>query len=168
MQNTDNVTDFVDNDEMDAPARDHIPTRSLQKDDLRQVVRIDERTTGMNRQDYYERIFEEVLDESGIRVSLVAEIDDHVAGFIMARVDYGEFGRTDPTAVIDIFGVDPRYQGEGVGSALMSQLVTNLTGLRIEATRTNVEWNDFQVLAYLEACGFKTSQRLVFAKKLSD
>ncbi|MBO32437.1 MAG: GNAT family N-acetyltransferase [Rhodospirillaceae bacterium] len=166
MQKTDDFTDFVDNDEMDAPARDYIPTRSLQRDDLRAVVRIDERTTGVNRQEYYERIFEEVLDESGIRVSLVAEIDEHVAGFIMARVDYGEFGRTDSTAVIDIFGVDPRYQGEGVGSALMSQLVTNLTGLRIEATRTNVEWNDFPVLAYLEACGFKTSQRLVFAKKL--
>ena len=166
MPNTNRITDFVDNDEGEAPARDYVPTRSLRQEDLRAVVRIDERTTGANRQEYYERRFEEVLDESGIRVSLVAEIDEHVAGFIMARVDYGEFGRTDPIAVIDIIGVDPRYQGEGVGAALMSQLQTNLSGLRVEATRTNVEWNDFQVLAFLEACGFETSQRIVFTKKL--
>jgi ribosomal protein S18 acetylase RimI-like enzyme len=158
--------DFVDTDEFDQPARDHVPVRSLKAEDLDAIVKIDCLNTGMDRKDYYERRLHEALEQSGIRVSLVAEVDDFVAGFIMARVDFGEFGRAEPVAVIDTLGVDPRYHGQGVGSALMSQLLTNLDGLQVEATRTVVEWNDFDVLAYMESCGFKPSQRLVFARKV--
>ena len=50
----------------------------------------------------------------------------------MARVDLGEFGRVETTAVIDTIGVDPDYQNKGVGRALVSQLLTNLGTLRVE------------------------------------
>ena len=48
----------------------------------------------------------------------------------------------------------------------MSQLLTNLDGLQVESTRTVVEWNDLDVIAYMESCGFKPSQRLVFVRKV--
>ncbi|MDP7624846.1 MAG: hypothetical protein QF493_07810, partial [Rhodospirillales bacterium] len=93
--------DFVDTDEFDQPARDHVPVRSLKAEDLDAIVKIDCLNTGMDRKNYYERRLHEALEQSGIRVSLVAEVDDFVAGFIMARVDFGEFGRAEPVAVID-------------------------------------------------------------------
>jgi predicted N-acetyltransferase YhbS len=158
--------DFVETDEFGDPIPTQIPVRSLVAEDLNAIVKIDKLSTGEDRKDYYERRLHEALNQSGIRVSLVAEVEDFVAGFIMARVDLGEFGRAEPVAVIDTLGVDPRYQGCGVGKALMNQLLTNLDGLQVEATRTIVEWNAFDILAYMQSSGFKPSQRLIFTRQV--
>ncbi|MAF49224.1 MAG: GNAT family N-acetyltransferase [Rhodospirillaceae bacterium] len=160
--------DFVEDDQIDdeGPARDHVPIRSLEADDLEALIRIERRNTGEERREYYIAKMKEALDETGIRVSLVAEVDGHVAGFIMARTDYGEFGRTEPAAVMDTIGVDPRFGHQGIGRALMSQLFTNLGGLMIETTRTTVAWDNFALLGFLEKCGFAPSQRLIFKRTI--
>ena len=161
-----NYSDFhsdEDNDFELAPG-DQVLVRSLKHEDLDALVRIDKRATGLDRRRYYEQKIKEALDESGVRVSLVAEIDGFVAGFIMARVDYGEFGRTEPVAALDTINVDPRHRGSGVGQALLSQLKMNLSGLHVDTIRTNINWNDFDLLAFLGNCGFEPSQRLVFRR----
>ncbi len=83
----------VSQDDAEALSRDRIPVRSLTAADFDAVVRIDRRSTGHDRSAYYRRKFDEALGESGVRVSVVAEQDGMVAGFLMARVDFGEFGR---------------------------------------------------------------------------
>ncbi len=151
-------------DDFEALSRDMVPTRSMTADDLPSLVRIDRRLTGRDRTPYFERKLTEAIDESGIRVSLVAEMDDSVVGFIMARVDYGEFGHTEPEAAIDSIGVDPGYAHHHVGHALVSQLLTNLAALRAERVRTVVNWDHFELLAFLAHCGFQPAQRLSFTK----
>ena len=94
-------------DDFEALSRDKVPVRSMRAKDLDALVAIDRRITGRDRRAYYEQKLAETLDETGVRVSLVAEQDGHPVGFIMARVDFGEFGRTEPEAVIDTIGVDP-------------------------------------------------------------
>jgi len=152
--------------EDEGPARDYVPIRSLHADDLDALIRIEKRITGNERRDYYTQRLKEALGESGVRVSLVAEIDDHVGGFIMARTDYGEFGRSEPAAVLDVINVDPGYSGQGVGRALISQLFTNLSGLMIENVRTTVAWDNFALLGFMEGCGFAPSQRLIFKRPI--
>lgn len=142
------------------------PIRSLHGDDLEALIRIERRVTGQERRDYYTAKMAEALDETGIRVSLVAEIDGHVAGFIMARTDYGEFGRTEPVAVLDVINVDPGHGHHGIGHALISQLYTNLGGLMIETARTTVAWDNFPLLGFMENCGFAPSQRLIFRRAI--
>jgi ribosomal protein S18 acetylase RimI-like enzyme len=93
-------------------------------------------------------------------------MDGRPVGFIMARVDFGEFGRTEPEAVMDTIGVDPDCGGKGVGHALMSQLLGNLATLRVERVRTVVEWNDFPLLSFLDRCGFSPSQRIAFRRAI--
>lgn len=158
--------DFSDpsGDRPQALSRDRIPVRSLKPEDLSALVRIDRKITGRDRTVYFERKFAEVLGESGIRVSLVAEVDDRPAGYVMARVDFGEFGRVEPTAVIDTIGVNPDDGHQGIGHALMSQLVANLAMLRIERIRTEVEWDDFALIGFLRTHGFKPSQRIAFSR----
>lgn len=143
-------------------ARDRIPVRSMVETDLRAIVAIDRRITGRDRAGYFERKLAEVLHQSDVRASLVAERDGGPAGFIMARVDSGEFGRIAPTAVLDTIGVDPDYRDRGVGRALLSQLLVNLMTLRVEHIRTEVDWHDKELMTFLDHCGFGPSQRLCF------
>ena len=134
-------------------ARDRIPVRSL--------------AAGHPRVSYFQRKLTDALTESDVRVSLVAELDGVPVGFIMARVDLGEFGRVDTTAVLDTIGVHPDYRHKGVGQALISQLLMNLGTLRVDNIRTEVDWNDGALLSYLEGCGFRPSQQLCFDRSLN-
>ncbi len=153
-------------DDFEVLARDKIPVRSMVAGDLDALVAIDERITGRNRRAYYQARLKETLDESGVRVSLVGEHDGGTAGFIMARVDFGEFGRAEPEAVIDTIGVEPIYTHMDIGSALMSQLLTNLAALKVERVRTEVAWNHYPLLSFLERCGFAPSQRLALRRTI--
>src|SRR5450631_2625875 len=147
-------------------SRDRVFVRSFKAEDLSSIIRIDGKLTGRNRTAYFEDKSTEVLDESGIRISLVAEDDGIVSGFIMARVDFGEFGKIDREAVIDTIGVHPAYKGTGIGHALMSQLLLNLSTLKVESVRTQLLWENFGLQRFLYRCGFCPSQRLVLAKTL--
>jgi ribosomal protein S18 acetylase RimI-like enzyme len=143
-------------------ARDRIPVRGLRETDLQALITIDRRITGRSRAAYFKRKLDEALFESDVQVSLVAERDGGPVGFIMARVDFGEFGRMEPTAVLDTIGVDPDYRDQGIGRALLSQLLINLTTLRVERIRTEIDWHDRDLLAFLDRCGFRPAQRLCF------
>ena len=143
-------------------ARDRIPIRSMIESDLRAVAAIDRRITGRNRSGYFEQKIKEALNESDVRVSLVVERSGVPVGFIMARVDLGEFGRVEPTAVMDTIGVDPDYWAQGIGRALLSQLLVNLQTLRVDSVRTEIDWRDRELLAFLDHCGFRPSQQLCF------
>lgn len=150
-------------DEFDDLSRDRVLVRSLVQEDLDQVVRIDAKITGHDRRDFFQRKFQEVLFESGVRVSLIAEIDDMVVGFMMARVDFGEFGRSASEAVIDTLGVATAFRSQHVGHALLTQLLANLATLQVDSVRSEVEWNNFGLLGFLESCGFNLSQRLALS-----
>lgn|SRR5262245_31012381 len=147
-------------------ARDRVPVRTMLEGDLHALIAIDRRITGRDRCAYFERKLAEALHDSDVRVSLVAERDGGVVGFIMARVDLGEFGRVEPTAVMDTIGVDPDYRDFGIGRALLSQLLINLMTLRVENIRTEIDWRERDLLAFLDHCGFRPSQQLCFEHAL--
>ena len=148
-------------------SRDRVPVRSLREDDLAAAVRIDRKLTGRDRSAYYAAKLREMLTESGILVSLVAEEDGFVVGFVMARVDFGEFGKIDKAAVLDTIGVHPGFAGSGIGHALLSQLFLNLATLQVETVLTQVSPENIGLHRFLYSCGFHPSQRLVLSKTIS-
>ena len=152
-------------DDFEALSRNRVHVRSMDENDLISVVRIDAKLTGHERIDYFTAKLKEVMSETGVRVSLIAEADGHGVGFIMARVDFGEFGQTEATAVIDTIGVNPDH-GHGIASALLSQLFVNLEVLHVECVRTRVGWNNMGLLGFLDAKGFAPAQQLSLVKKL--
>ena len=149
-------------------ARDRIPVRSMVEGDLRALIAIDRRITGRDRSAYFERKLEEALRESDVRISLVAELDGRPAGFIMARVNLGEFGRADSAAVMDTIGVDPDYGNRGVGHALVTQLLVNLMTLRVDKVLTEIDWNAHELSGFLDRCGFRPSPYLPLDRNIAQ
>lgn len=147
-------------------ARDRSEVRGLAPGDLEDLIAIDREITGRSRASYLTRLVEEALNDSAIRVSLVAR-QDMTVGFIMAKTDFGDFGRTEPTAVIDTIGVHPQFAGSGVGTAMLSQLFVNLNALHVERVETVVAPENFDLLGFFYKAGFSPSQRLSLVKRLT-
>ncbi len=145
-------------------ARDRAEVGLLAATDIDAVVRIDREITGHERRGYMRHALDEALRETGVRISLAARKDGVTAGFVMARADLGDFGRTEPVAVLDTIGVDPAYAHHGIGRALLSQLFLNLAALRIERVETSVAAGDLDLLGFLQGAGFVPGQRLAFVK----
>lgn len=137
-----------------------IVVRRLRPTDLERVVDLDARVTGRSRRDYLEHKLRVNLLESSIEVSLGAELDASLVGFLLARVWTGEFGATEPVAVMDTIGVHPDFQGQGVGQALLDQLRVNLRGLGVGTLRTEVGWEAQDLLRFFHDQGFAPARRL--------
>ena len=153
-----------DGDASNALSHDRIPVRSMKADDLAKIISIDSKNSGSDRTGYFTSKQEENLNQSGVQVSLVAEQDGFPVGFIMARVDFGEFGRTNAEAVMDSLGVDPGFQGQGIGHALMAKLMVNLAILRVDTVRTEVDWQDTALISYFSSVGFEKAQCISLIK----
>lgn len=138
---------------------EEVVIRGLEPDDLEPVVKLDARTSGRRREEYFKMKLQQALVESGIKVSLAAEQDGRFAGFCLARVFYGEFGSAEKVAVLDTLGVQPDLEGRGVGSALLRQLRTNLLGLGIKTAQTEVSWDDQRLLSFFQHAGFRPAPR---------
>lgn len=149
-------------------ARDRYEVRTLAASDLEDIVRIDRHLLGRERRDYMQRRLSEAMGDTAVRVSLVARCEDSIAGYAMARMDFGDFGRAEPVAVLDTIGVDPGFARRGVGAALLSQLAVNLAALGIERIETTVAHDDFELLGFLYRAGFSRSPRLAFVKRLES
>ena len=143
-----------------------VVVRRLRPDDLEAVIALDARSAGRRRDEYFKLKLRQALADTGIQVSLAAELDGSLAGFLLARVYYGEFGITDRAAVLDTIGVRPELRGRHVGSALLGQLRTNLLGLGIERLETEVAWEALELIAFFHREGFRPAERLCLALDL--
>ena len=157
----------ADDDQSPGTSRlDAFTVRQLRAGDLDDVVRIDTHSTGQDRRGFYQRRLQTALEESGILVSLAAELDGMFVGFVLGRVYHGEYGRTESFATLDTIGVDPAFRGRGVGHALLDQLVRNLTALRVERLQTEVEWDQWDLLRFLHDVDFQPAPRMALERHL--
>jgi ribosomal protein S18 acetylase RimI-like enzyme len=137
-----------------------VVVRNLRPSDLDAVIALDAKNVGRRREDYFRVKLQQNLVETGIKVSLAAEADGVFAGFLLARVYYGEFGQTEPVAVLDTIDVHPAFRGKGVGAALLAQLRTNLSGLGVPSLRTEVGWDELPLIGFFQHEGFRPAARL--------
>lgn len=145
-----------------------ISVRDLRATDLEGIVKIDSKVSGRSRREYYQKKLNEAMRETGVRISLAAEVDGALAGFIIGRLYYGEFGVVEPVAIVDSIGVDPAFRGRHVGAALLAQLETNLRAIGIETLQTQVDWNHLELIGFLGSHGFAPSPVLCLHKNLSS
>jgi predicted N-acetyltransferase YhbS len=132
---------------------ENVEIRALKKEDLDAVVKIDERVLGESRKDYWGRRLEVVNNKSS-QISLVAEVEGKVVGFILGDVSGWEFGVPETIGWMGTIGVDPAYQKKGVATALAHELIKNLKAIGVRTIYTLVSWNDWDLLQFFHAMGF--------------
>lgn len=136
-------------------SRTDVTIRPVETSDLDAIVRIDEKLSGQTRKAFWQAR----LETAGLRppwMSLVAEMDGRVAGFLLGWVGESEFGIGDATGWIDLIGVDPPYRGRGVGHALVKRFVQSGQELRaVQKVATLIDLTQADVRDFFVRLGFR-------------
>ncbi|MGZ7031909.1 MAG: GNAT family N-acetyltransferase [Thermoanaerobaculia bacterium] len=151
---------------VDEPEVELVAVRAMRASDLDAVVRIDAAASGRPRPRYFELMIDRAVKSASLQISLVAEYEGRVAGFLIASLYYGEFGMTEPTAAIEGIGVDPALRRQHVARSMFAQLRRNVGAIGATSIRTEVEWTDFDLLAFLFSEGFGPSTRLCLERRV--
>ena len=146
--------------ESSALPRDAIVVRNLTPADQEAVIAIDAHILRRRRDEFFRLKLRQSFADTGIAVSLGAESDGLLVGFLLARVYYGEFGTMEKVAVMDVLGVHPDFTGRGVAAGLIDQLRTNLLGLGIKVLQTEVGWDNAELVTFFQRQGFQLAARL--------
>jgi len=149
-----------------------ITIRMLGMDDLDSILLIEERIEKAQNSESKERM--EYLRETAIyhlqhgepMMNLGAEIDEKLVGFIFAEIRLWEFGRGERTGWIKVLGVDPEYQGRGVGHKLGETLLSHFKKKNVRKVRTLVDWYDGDLISFFKSLGFDMLSMFPLEKEL--
>ena len=144
---------------------ENVKIRTLRKEDLDAIVEIDERVLGENRRNYWERKLE-LMNNKASQISLVAELEGRVVGFILGDISGWEFGVPETIGWIDTIGIEPACQKKGLATALARELVQNLKSLGVKTIYTLVSWNDWDLLQFFHAMGFSRGDMINLELKI--
>lgn len=153
-------------DDEELPMDNPVVVRTLREEDLPAIVDIDASLMGRPRREYFRDKVHSALRDSRIHLSFVAELDGRLAGFLMSRLHYGEFGQAEPVVVLDSIGVHRDFRHRQVGRTLMIEFLRHARILHIDRVRTEVAWNELELLRFLDRFGFGPSSRLVLERPL--
>ena len=140
--------------------------RSLVMTDIPAIERIEKAITKSPRTGSLGRHVRDHLQHGDPKACLVAEIDDAFAGFVVGDVRPWEFGEVRDVGWIKVVGVDPAFQGQGVGKALGEALLKYFKEKGVERVRTLVEWHAGDMIAYFKSIGFERSDLIPLERKL--
>jgi len=146
--------------------------RMLGMDDLEDILRIEEKiereldlkTT--ERMEHLKKTAIYHLQQDDPLLNLGAEIDGKLVGFVFAEVRLWEFGRGEKTGWIKVLGVDPEYQGRGIGRKLGETLLGHFKRKNINKVRTLVDWYEGDLISYFKSLGFNILNMIPLEKEL--
>ncbi|RLA81456.1 MAG: GNAT family N-acetyltransferase [Deltaproteobacteria bacterium] len=143
-----------------------VKVRPLTKEDLEAIVEIDAKVLGDKRPEYWRQKVQEGI--RGPVKSLVVEYEGRVVGFILGTVSGWEFGVPSSFGWIDTIGVDPDFQGKGIGKLLFDKLVKEFSKQGIKKIYTLVNWNDWDLLSFFKAVGFTRGELINLEYDVKD
>ena len=143
---------------------DELTIRALRLEDCARLVTMDFQASGRKRQAWYDGKIRRALADTDVNISLGAELDGTLVGALLGSVHFGEFGQPEPVAILDTILVDRGFARRGIATALLEQLLLNLSGLRIERLRTEVAWTELELLGFFGRSGFAPVPRLVLER----
>lgn len=146
--------------------------RLLKMDDLEDILRIEERIEKEHnlkdpeRMEYLKETAIYHLEQGDPLMNLGAEIDGRLVGFVFAEIRLWEFGRGEKTGWIKVLGIDPEYQGRGIGHRLGETLLDHFKRKNIKKVRTLVDWYAGDLISYFKSLGFNMLNMIPLEKEL--
>jgi len=135
--------------------------RPLTRDDLPLVVAIDAALEGRPRRAYVERRLAAALREPALHAQFAACDDGGLAGYILARVLEGEFGRSERGLRLEMVGLRTGARRMGGGRQLFGALAQWAGRHGVQELRTAARWRDAEMLQWLGAMGFELAPDLI-------
>lgn len=138
--------------------------RPMEPEDIDSVLAIDSKITGVRRAATYTDL---IIGDLGKipDLSLVAEVNGEVQGFLLARRAY--FGEPfTEVGLIQILGVDPDHQRQGIATKLVKALVDTCQSKKLNAVRIMINERDSQLQGLFEHSGFRRGRLIDYTKTL--
>ena len=143
----------------------NVTIRAISENDVQAILKI--RTLISNEEagtDFQRFVAQHASGEKG-RVSLVADVDGQVAGYMMSTTLYAGFG-IKKSAWIMAIGIHPEHMGQGLGLKLARQTCDLYREKGIKSIYSSVLWDSSDVLSFFKKLGFGRSDFINLKKDL--
>ncbi len=138
--------------------------RKLEIEDADDITRIHAAITQSPVKIDYKRVIEEQAGKAE-EASFVAELKGKVVGYMISYLFYGGFGIED-SAWIAMFGIDPKFMGQGIGKELAEEIFRFYKEKGIKNIYTTVRWDSTDILSFFKTLGFDRSNFINLRKTL--
>ena len=140
----------------------NVKIRPMEPEDISGILEVDRKTSGKAKALTYRDLVREALGGQ-IDMSFVAEVDNQFVGFVMAYLTYVR-EQVSEACVIQIFGVDPAYQKQGVASKLIQALLDKCRSKKIKLIRVMIDERDNELQGFLKRLGFDRGRYIDYSK----
>ena len=144
---------------------EQVKLRALKSEDVEAIARIDVAILGTPRPQHWENRISAIENHGGI-APLVAEVDGKVVGFIVGEASGWEYGVPEEVGWIHTIGIDPEFQGKGVGSIMLREMLDNMKKVGVTVVYTMVNWKEAALLRFFDRMGFDHGDMLNLQKRL--
>jgi predicted N-acetyltransferase YhbS len=134
--------------------------RPLTVTDVDAIIEIDERIVRRKRSSLFHEQLHEQLAKHGDESFGVLTPEGKLVGYVIAETKVYIYGADDLSAWIILLGIDPDYQDQGIGTALIKQVITFFTRKGINVIRTVTAWDWGDLVEFFSSVGFKLSDYL--------
>lgn len=134
---------------------DNIIIRDLTPGDANDIIRINNEIRRETVQVDLERVVKKQAGGSGV-IGFVAEYQDKIVGYMIGYILAGGFG-IDKSAWVAMFGVDPKFMGQGIGKSLAEEVFRFCKKRGIKDIYTSVRWDSTDLLSFFKTLGFDRS-----------
>jgi ribosomal protein S18 acetylase RimI-like enzyme len=131
-----------------------VQVRAMTAKDVPAAVAIERRVTRKARTTSLDRNLRARLKAGRACICLAAPVGDRLGGFLVAEVRGVEFGEGEPVGWVEVVGVDPEFQGQGIGQALGREALRRLRGRGVRRVKTLVAWDAGEMISYFQTLGF--------------
>jgi ribosomal protein S18 acetylase RimI-like enzyme/biotin operon repressor len=149
-----------------------VDIRMLEMADLDDILKIEEKIEReitlekSERMDLLKKTAIYHLQQDEPLLNLGAAVDGKLVGFMFAEIRHWEFGRGEKTGWIKVLGVDPEYQGRGIGRKLGETMLDHFRRKNITKVRTLVDWYEGDLISYFRSLGFDILNMISLEKEL--
>jgi ribosomal protein S18 acetylase RimI-like enzyme len=132
-----------------------VRVRAMTRRDVAGAVALERRVTRSRGRTGLERNLVARLKAGSASICLAAPVGDRLGGFLVATVRTVEFGEKEPVGWIEVVGVDPEFQGQGLGHALGEEALRRLRTRGVRRVKTLVRWDAGEMVSYFRTLGFR-------------